>query len=201
VLRSVYCSGSIAKGAADTKRLCWTETEREHVRQGAAPAEVVFLNPDDPVTHASNTLGQFGRDMFQVMTATAVVVDARERRGIGIGVEMAAAASLDTPIIVVAPADTHYRRESLQYRGATVRNYVHPHVASLATAVVDDFVAAGRAVAGLPASRGARMPGAQWLRSAIDEYRNNVLPHDPPMQIALNRIDGAAMTSDARAGT
>src|SRR5690606_28067143 len=88
---SVYCSGSIAKGASDIKKLCWTDTERDNVASGAQPHNVVFLNPDDPIVDAANTLGQFGRDMYQVMSASAVIVDARERRGIGIGVEMAAA--------------------------------------------------------------------------------------------------------------
>ena len=173
------------KGASDKGRLCWTDTEREQVRAGAAPAEVIFLNPDDPITDARNTLGQFGRDMFQVMTATAVVVDARERRGIGIGVEMAAAASLGTPIIVVAPPNTQYRQDSLRYRGAMVSDYVHPHVACLATSIVDDFIEAGKLVSKLSANYGVRFPRAEWLRSAIDEYRKNVLPGDPPMLSAL----------------
>src|SRR4051794_19107944 len=90
---SVYCSGSIAKGAGDIKKLCWSDIERGAVAEGASPNEVAFLNPDDPIPVPTNTLGQFGRDMYQVLCASAVIVDARERRGIGIGVEMAAAAA------------------------------------------------------------------------------------------------------------
>jgi hypothetical protein len=185
VSTSIYCSGSIMKGASDKGRICWTDTEREQVREGAAPSGIIFLNPDDPITDATNTLGQFGRDMFQVMTATAVVVDARERRGIGIGVEMAAAASLGTPIVVVAPRNTLYRQDSLQYRGTTVHDYVHPHIACLATSIVDDFIEAGKVVAELPTTHDPRIPSTEWLRLAIDEYKNNVLPDDPPMLSAL----------------
>lgn len=187
--KSIYCSGSIAKGASDKGRLCWTDVERSHVSHGALPEEIVFLNPDDPITDAANTLGQFGRDMFQVMTATAVIVDARERRGIGIGVEMAAAATFGTPVIVVVPRNTLYRQDTLQYRGTTVLNYVHPHVASLATEVVDDFEAAGRAVARLPMNRTSPSASPKWLMLAVEEYKKNVLPRDTPMLKALEALN------------
>jgi hypothetical protein len=181
---SIYCSGSILKGSTDEKKLCWTDVERHEVNKGASPHEVVFLNPDDPITDPSNTLGQFGRDMYQVKVATAVIVDARERRGLGIGVEMAAAVTFGTPVIVVAPRNSKYRSDALQYRGVTVNDYVHPHVASLATRVVDDFLTAGEVLAGLP-GRHANSNGSQWLESAVREYCSNVLPHDRPMQTAL----------------
>lgn len=190
MMLTVYCSGSIVKGAGDDKKLCWSDVERREVAKGTAPHEIVFLNPDDPITDPTNTLGQFGRDMYQVMMASAMIVDARERRGIGIGVEMAAAALLGTPVIVVAPRNSKYRADELEYRGILVRDYVHPHVAVLAAAVVDDFPAAGELLPKL-ASRKARvaphMPG--WLDRAVTEYRDNVLPGDPPMLAALERLN------------
>lgn len=185
---SVYCSGSIVKGASDQKKLCWTEHERAQVRQGADPYDVVFLNPDDPITDPDNTLGQFGRDLYQVMVATAVIVDARERRGLGIGVEMAAASTLNTPVIVVAPRNSLYRADLLEYRGTTVKNYIHPHVASLATAVVDDFTAAGEVLRQLPPKARSRRTTPQWINAAVTEYRTNVLPNDEPMQVALRSL-------------
>lgn len=188
---SVYCSGSIMKGAADDRKLCWSDVERLEVGKGAEPRKVVFLNPDDPITDPSNTLGQFGRDMYQVMVASAVIVDARERRGIGIGVEMTAAALLGTPIIVVAPRNSKYRADELEYRGVRVRDYVHPHVAALATAVVDDFLSAGEVLAKVAAEKATEarhMPN--WLDEAITEYRDNVLPGDPPMLAALESLLG-----------
>lgn len=188
VWKSVYCSGSIIKGASDNGRLCWTDAERTQVASGASPQEIVFLNPDDPITDPGNMLGQFGRDMFQVMTATAVIVDARERRGIGIGVEMAAAATLGTPVIVVAPCNSNYRMDVLEYRGAVVTDYVHPHIASIATEVVDDFGAAGRALAGLPEREGRAGGLPDWLLLAIEEYRKNILSGDKPMLEALARL-------------
>lgn len=177
------------KGVSDERKLCWSDAERAAVATGAAPREVVFLNPDDPITDPRNTLGQFGRDMYQVMVATAVIVDARERRGIGIGVEMTAAALLGTPIIVVAPRNSKYRADELEYRGALVQDYVHPHVATLATAVTDDFVAAGEKLAEHAHEKKTEWPPMpEWLDRAITEYRDNVLPGDPPMRAALERL-------------
>jgi hypothetical protein len=186
---SIYCSGSIAKGSHDEKKLCWSDLERGEVGKGASPNEVVFLNPDDPITDPGNFLGQFGRDLYQVMVATAVIVDARERRGLGIGVEMAAAATLGVPVIVVAPRNSKYRCDLLEYRGVTVEDYIHPHVASLAAAVVDDFTSAGRELAKLSKSNATEaqaMPA--WLAAAIKEYRQHVLPGDAPMLAALSRL-------------
>lgn len=184
----VYCSGSIAKGAGDERKLCWTDVERKQVQEGAHPLEVVFLNPDDPITDPANVLGQFGRDMYQVMTASAVVVDARERRGLGIGVEMAAAAALRTPVIVVAPRNSKYRQDNLEYRGTRVEDYVHPHVASLALKVVDDFTEAGEALLELPADQAGPPATPGWLLPSIEEYRRNVLAGDRPMLDALHRL-------------
>lgn len=185
---SVYCSGSIMKGSSDDKKLCWSDAERQDVLTGAA-AKVVFLNPDDPITDARNTLGQFGRDMYQVMVATAVIVDARERRGLGIGVEMAAAAAFGTPIIFVAPRNSKYRSDELEYREAVVRDYIHPHVASLATIVVDDFVSAGQALLKVADEKPRDKQSAPgWLRVAIAEYETNVLDGDQPMLQALDEL-------------
>ncbi|MFI7609532.1 hypothetical protein ACIBTV_31070 [Micromonospora sp. NPDC049366] len=192
MLISVYCSGSIIKGAGDQQRLCWTDVERKEVANGAAPCDVVFLNPDDPIPDAGNTLGQFGRDMYQVMVATAVIVDARVRRGIGIGVEMAAAVAMGTPVIVVAPRNSQYRSDVLEYRGVRVTDYVHPHVAALATEVVDDFTAAGRALVALARRPRAAQPRPEWLSAALTEYKEHVLDMDTPMLQALQRIEAGA---------
>jgi hypothetical protein len=187
---SIYCSGSIAKGPADKGRLCWTDDERQAVSRGAAPEEVLFLNPDDPIPDPSNTEAQFGRDMFQVWVATAVVVDARERRGLGVGVEMAAASAMGTPVITVAPRNTLYRQDSLAYRGVEVVNYVHPHVAVLATHIVESFEEAGRAVQQcvLDSAGPELRPVPRWLAAPIDEYRRNMLALDPPMVKAMSTL-------------
>lgn len=193
ISKSVYCSGSIVKGGESTRKLVWSATERAELAGGARPEEVVFLNPDDPISDgAQDLLAQFGRDMFQIHLADAVVVDGRERRGIGIGVEIAAATAMGTPVIFVAPAESEYRRSRLEFRGAVVMDYVHPHVHSLASTIVDSFAEAGKVLNSLERRRPPR-PIPPWIRPAIDQYREVLLPDDEPMRRALfvlNRADG-----------
>jgi|ERR1041385_2544922 hypothetical protein len=174
----VYCSGSIVKGARDTSKLCWSDRERSDVARGAQPHEVKFLNPDDPLSDLSDTPALFGRDMYQVQYADAVIVDARERRGVGIGVEMLASRVLGTKLVAVAPRNSYYRQDSLTFRGGTVSNYVHPHLAILCDAIVDTFEDAGRWLADhaddLPRDTSA-------VREAIEAYKQRLLPTDQPM--------------------
>lgn len=190
---SIYCSGSIKKGKDDQTGPLWGDDERQAVSAGAG-TEVVYLCPDDPIVMPGNALGQFGRDMYQVLVATAVVVDARDRRGLGVGVEMAAAGILGTPVIVVAPRNSKYRMDTLTYRSVTVNDYVHPHVAAIADSIVDDFIEAGRVLPGL-----SRRPAAEvssrpvWLSSALEEYEKVVLPHDAPMLRALEELGKNAL--------
>lgn len=185
---SVYCSGSIKKSSDDNKRMCWTDEERRQVQAGAVE-QVVFLNPDDPIVDATDWLGQFGRDMYQVWFASAVIVDARERRGLGIGVEIAAANAMGTPVIVVAPPEGQYRMPKLEYRGVTVANYVHPHLASLAASIVDTFEDAGRLLSEVRSAQdegGRRRP--EWLVPALAAYER-LLPLDAPMLAAMDQMN------------
>jgi len=177
---SIYCSGSIQKGPTDNSKLCWSETEKKILTDALCPIETRFLNPDDPLMSASDTRALFGRDLYQVQIADFVVVDARERRGIGIGIEMLASRMLGTPLIVVAPANTHYRKDELTYRGATVNNYIHPHLHNLADAVVDSFDCAGSWIKEyLDSPTGVK--NSNVLHDAIEAYRLNLLPIDDPM--------------------
>jgi hypothetical protein len=174
----VYCSGSILKGPQDTSKLCWSDRERDEVSHGAHPHQVRFLNPEDPVSDLSDTPALFGRDMYQVQCADAVIVDARQRRGIGIGVEMLASRLLETKLVAVAPRNTYYRQDSLTFRGGTVSDYVHPHLAILCDAVVDTFEEAGRWLA---ARIGDPAGGTSKVHAAIAAYKERLLPTDQPM--------------------
>ena len=187
MLLTVYCSGSIKKGPSDRNKVCWTEAECHMVSVGARPHEVRFLNPDDPVNGLGNTRAMFGRDMYQVQTADFVVIDARQHRGIGVGVELALSRLLRTRVIVVAPPNSHYRKDTLDYRGATVQNYVHPHLAHLADAIVDDFSAAG---AWMSAHCHDQLePGTfSAVYEAIEVYRRDVLPNDKAMQEVMGAL-------------
>lgn len=180
VLVTVYCSGSIPKGPTDTRRAVWTDAERAEIAQSALPIDIRFLRPDDPVAGLDDAVAMFGRDMYQVQIADFVVVDARDRRGIGIGVEMLASRLLGTSLIIVAPRDSHYRRDELQYRGGTVSDYIHPHIRALADTVVESFAMAGEWIREFCSSpRQVKDIGAVY--EAISAYKRDVLHLDQPM--------------------
>lgn len=189
MLVTVYCSGSIQKGPADKgKNFYWTTVERNALAEAAHPLQVRFLNPDDPAEDLSDTLALFGRDMYQVQFADFVVVDAREKRGIGIGIEMVASKVFGTPLIVVSPTDTHYRKSKVDYRGSSVNNYIHPHLYGLADAIVDDFNAAGVWMKQYM-KHPIKTKSTDTLFSAIDEYKIRMLPKDLPMLEILRELE------------
>jgi hypothetical protein len=189
MLVTVYCSGSIQKGPSDNgKKLYWTDVERHSLTEAAHPLNVRFLNPDDTAEDLSDTLALFGRDMYQVQYADFVVVDARERRGIGIGIEMVASKVFGTPLIVVSPIDTHYRKSKVDYRGSSVNDYIHPHLYGLADAVVDNFAAAGAWMKHY-IEHPTKPKGNDVLFKAIDEYKTRMLPNDPPMLEILREME------------
>lgn len=184
----VYCSGSIQKGASDVRKICWTDREREAVASGAKPATIRFLNPDDPAKDLSDTTALFGRDMFQVRTADAVIVDARERRGIGIGIEMLASRLFGTLLVAVVPNDTHYRMSNVSYRGSTVSDYVHPHLAILADVIVGTFEEAGEWLRDSQ-TKPVRPKGIDAVFDAISAYKERMLAHDEPMLRVVREIE------------
>jgi hypothetical protein len=184
----VYCSGSIQKGATDARKLCWTDRERAAVATGASPAEIKFLNPDDATDNLHDTAALFGRDMFQVKIADAVIVDARERRGIGIGIEMLASRIFGTLLVVVIPHNTHYRMGNVSYRGSTVAEYVHPHIDILADGIVETFEEAGAWLRDKKST--ATVPkGIDAVHEAISAYRKRMLPQDEPMLEILRLLE------------
>jgi hypothetical protein len=184
---TVYCSGSIQKGTADNQKACWTDAERVAMTRAADPVNIRFLNPDDPLEELKDNLAAFGRDVYQVQLADFVVVDARERRGIGIGIEMFASRLFGTTLIVVAPPNTHYRKDTLTYRGTTVDNYIHFHLHSLADVIVDDFDLAGAWIRDHIDTR-PKPKDFTILISAIERYKSELLPRDGPMLEVLQKL-------------
>lgn len=187
MLATIYCSGSIQKGSSDAKKLCWTDAEKRELAEAAQPLDVRFLNPDDPAADLSNNLALFGRDLYQIQSASAIVVDGRERRGIGIGIEMVASRVFGTPLVAVVPRNTYYRMDFLEYRGSSVNDYIHPHLAVLADAVVATFAEAGewlrRNVATVPPKR------VDVLEMAIRAYKQDLLQQDPAMLAVLDEVE------------
>jgi hypothetical protein len=190
VIVTVYCSGGIKKGTDDDGKICWTEADKQALKDAARPLDIRFFNPDDPVRDLSDAHVLFGRDMCQVQLADFVVVDARQRRGIGIGVEMLAAKVLGTGLVVVAPQNSHYRQAEVAMRGGTARDYIHPHILGLADAVVGKFSEAGTVIRDYVGSR--RKPkGTDAVFDSITTYKAKLLPNDSPTLDILRERESA----------
>lgn len=192
---SVYCSGSIIKGKADNGKLCWTSSERSKLVNGANRIHIEFLSPDDPIEGLNESNLVFGRDLCQIKIADVIVVDARERRGIGIGVEMMAARIYGTPLIIVAPKNSYYRMDTLEYRGSRVNNYIHPHLEILADSIVDSFEEAGRQIKSWQDTK-LKPKSLETLNHSIHEYETKLLPNDKPMAKFLSAIKESTNNSN-----
>jgi hypothetical protein len=176
---TIYCSGGVRKSTDPDGKLCWGECERRALAEPLG-MPVRFVDPEAPLDDLSDFAALFGRDLYGVQIADAVVVDARQRRGLGIGIEMAAAKLYAKPLVAVVPRDSHYHSTRLAMRGGVVNDYVHPHVRGLCDEIVPDFAAAGRWLA-THLTRRSAVKGAEALDEAVAAYKQRLLASDSGM--------------------
>jgi hypothetical protein len=140
---AIYLSGSIKKGQTDTRESFWTDADIEVIRRSVQPLEIHFLNPASRSDDLSDFLGTFGRDLFQVAAADAILVDVRDRRGIGVGSEMTVAKAIGVPVVSWCPDNSHYRRQDFVFMNQQLPQWTHPFVYGLSDVVVDTLQEAG----------------------------------------------------------
>jgi hypothetical protein len=134
---AIYLSGSIKKGNADTRDSFWTDRDIDVIRESLQPLEVHFLNPASRSDDLADFMGTFGRDLFQVAAADAILVDVRDRRGIGVGSEMTVAKAVGVPVVSLCPENTHYRRRDFRFLDQELAEWTHPFVYGLSDVIVD----------------------------------------------------------------
>ncbi|NGX30968.1 MAG: hypothetical protein K940chlam8_00324 [Chlamydiae bacterium] len=127
-----------------------------------APHEVHFLNPAIRTDDLSDQRSVFGRDMIQVFSADAVLVDARDRRGLGVGAEMMWGKMNRIPVVALAPLGSYYHKQSTSLLGVEVESWIHPFIEGLSDVIVESLEdAANWLVTALgdspPVIQGARM--------------------------------------------
>ncbi|MEI9414453.1 class I SAM-dependent methyltransferase [Mesorhizobium sp. Cs1321R2N1] len=137
----IYLSGSIKKGAADTRSSdhFWTREDEEFIRQNAG-RPVELLNPSKTDIRRQDFAMNFGCDLHLVSISDVVLVDARLEKGIGVGAEMMFAVQHGIPVITWSPPDMHYRRLKVaDLFGEDLHDWTHPFVFGLSNHVVDDL--------------------------------------------------------------
>jgi hypothetical protein len=178
----IYLSGSIKKGKADTRDSFWTETDQELIRTALAPMLTAFLNPavrDDDVTDAVST---YGHDLLQVYCADAVMVDARDRRGIGVGAEMTFAKLHGIPLVAIVRRNSYYFQDELEYLGQRVSPFIHPFVAGPSDFVAESVADAARWVRDIVNAPESRIKNSETFLDAIKRYVHHSLTRDTPMR-------------------
>jgi len=145
----------------------------------------------------SDQLSVFGRDMTQVFCSDLVFVDARERRGLGVGAEMMWAKMNRIPLLILAPQNSHYRKQEVKLLGVRIENWVHPFVESLSDALVTNLEQAVIWIDALMNGKLDAIKGPEFIKMAMQHYKHLQYENDHPMnELAANnaklksRIEG-----------
>lgn len=183
---SIYLAGSIKKGHERADELFWTDADMLFLKKALSEYEVSFLNPAFRSDDLSDQRSVFGRDMTQVFCSDVVFVDARDRRGLGVGAEMMWAKFHKIPIVTLAPIDSHYNKSKTTLLGVTVENWVHPFVESLSDAIVENLADGADWVRKFVGASQPKVKDVEWIRLAMEHYRDSQLPHDEPMKTLIS---------------
>jgi hypothetical protein len=178
---AIYLAGNIQKGHEKESGIFWTKKDQDIISAAMAPQEVAFLNPAIRTDDLRDQKSVFGRDMTQVYMSHAVFVDARERRGLGVGAEMMWAKMNRIPLIILAPRNSHYRKEECNLLGVEVKNWVHPFVESLSDAIVDTVEEGAKWLRSFCLEKG-EVKGPESIQEAMLHYQENQLGSDEPMR-------------------
>ncbi len=174
---ALYMAGSIQKGHETGNELFWTEEHLAELEAYLQPAHVAFLNPAYRMDDLSDELSVFGRDMMQVFSADAVVVDARAKRGLGVGAEMMWAKMQQIPVIAWAPKESHYHKSKTSVLGVEVEEFIHPFVYSLSDYIAETLADIAQY---LKHPKGS-VKGVEFIHLAMQHFIKNNLQRDLPM--------------------
>lgn len=177
----IYLAGTIRKGKEEENELMWTSNEmallQEHVDR-----KIVFLNPAHRSDDLSDQKSVFGRDLFQVSSSDAILVDARGKRGLGVGAEMMYAHMHRIPVISWLPRETHYFREKLQLLGQEVQGYIHPFVLNLSDYIAHSLEEAAKWINQILVSPGFVAKGPETIKECMQHYLTTQLLKDHGMR-------------------
>ena len=180
----VYLAGGIQKGKDDPERISWMDEDMALFKEKLAPHNVMFIDPRYRNDNLKDKMCVFGRDLMAVRISDFVVVDAREKRGIGVGQEMMFAKMHRIPVVSVAPRNTYYVRDKLEYLGLEVENFVHPFLFATSDAVVDNFEEAAKWVKDFLESP-KEVKDMSVIKNAMDSYVKKYLDDDEPLKKAV----------------
>ncbi len=168
---TIYLSGGIKKGKNDEKKSCFDDTIKSQLSEKLKNYEIHFLDPNDAPPNLSDAKAVFGCDLLRVKLSDFVIVDAREKRGIGVGQEMLFAKLNKIPVISVAPKNSHYLRENLEYLGQILDEFTHPFIFGPSDAIVGTFDDAANWIENF-IENPKQVKGIECVENAINHYKN-----------------------------
>lgn len=180
-----YLAGSIKKGKDDNlKKMYWTDTEKQEILDVLKGFNVIFMDPQLREDCIEDHLSAMGRDLAQVINSDFVLVDARERRGLGVGVEMAVAKMHTVPVVSIAPRNSHYRRERLEYLSQDIKDWIHTNIYGCSDAIVESPREAAEWVKDF-LENPKPVKGPEFVKDSVEHYKKTNLHRDGLMQTIL----------------
>lgn len=178
----VYLAGSIAKAHTADEKTFWGEAEKIELTKKIAPHELVFLDPSERTDNLNDSLAVLGRDFLMVMISDAVLVDAREKRGVGVGAEIDRAETQNIPVISIIPPNTNYHKFDTMVLGQKITEFKHPFAYILSTHVAKNFSEAGHLVVNqvTPRHNFHLNPISEKILNAMQTYIRTQLNCDQP---------------------
>lgn len=186
---AIYLAGSIKKGHENAQESYWTDEDMLVLKRCLNEYVLFFLNPALRADNLSDQCSVFGRDMTQVFCSDVVFVDARDRRGLGVGAEMMWAKVNKIPVITLAPKNSHYNKDKTTLLDTPVENWVHPFVESLSDVIVGSLEEGTLYIRQLVLGQYKNVKGLEYIRYAMQYYREKAFCQDDPMHILLSAND------------
>lgn len=184
----IYLAGSIAKAHTSDEKTFWGSTEKAELTENIHPHEFVFLDPSFRTDDLNDSLATLGRDFLMVLISDAVLVDARDKRGIGVGAEIDRAETQNIPVISIIPPNSNYHKFNTTVLGQKITEFKHPFAYILPNFVAPSFHAASKILLKnvKPRIEFTLQPISNKILNAIKIYITTQLNNDAPMLALYN---------------
>ncbi len=157
-------------GYEEENQTSWDSKDKSFISNELNLFKISFLNSD---FRLDDPISAFGRNMTQVYLSDFILLDARKQQEVGIGAEMMWAKIYCTPIITLAPINTHYHKD---------RDLVHPFLYSLSDVIVEDLTEASDWIRNYLLGKASPVKDIDFIQKCMQQYKKKQFGEDLPMQ-------------------
>jgi hypothetical protein len=180
---SVYLAGKISKTLEEKKISVAWRKEFVGIVERLAPglgfsSKLVFLDPNTADYDSMPTEKFFGRDVYMIEMADAVVIYAEQKTGIGTSQEFLIAKYYKKPVIAISPKGSHYNR-IISTKKSKEFHYIHPFLTATSDVVVEDFEEAATALLNhLSGKKKIQAKSIEIIDESRKDFERNFLKQD-----------------------